>query len=254
MSWRPHPAAGPTDRLVLCYHAVSDSAQTKLRVPAAVLRRQLSSLLDRGYEAVTFQQVVGGSARTRTVAVTFDDAEPSVLRLALPVLAELGLPGTVFVPVDRIGGTGLSWADLSTLAGAGWEIGSHTLTHPRLPDLNEAALERELRGSREVIEDKLGLPCRSIAYPYGEVNARVRAAAARAGFTAGCTTGGTLLVDDPLLFPRVGVDGRDTLLTFRAKTSRAGRASRASALGRPLAVVGRAARSAAGAQFALPHK
>jgi peptidoglycan/xylan/chitin deacetylase (PgdA/CDA1 family) len=251
MSLRPNPAAGPDDRLVLCYHAVSDSAQTTLTVPDALLRRQLVTLLDRGYEAVTFQQAVGGSARTRKVAVTFDDAEPSVLRLALPVLAELGLPGTLFVPVDRIGGAGLSWDDVSALAQAGWEIGSHTLSHPRLPELGEAELERELRGSREAIEDALGLPCHSIAYPYGEVNARVRAAAARAGFTAGCTVGGALRIDDPLVFPRVGIDGRDTLLTFRAKTSRAGRASRASALGRPLAFVGRAARSAAAAQFAL---
>jgi peptidoglycan/xylan/chitin deacetylase (PgdA/CDA1 family) len=185
--------------------------------------------------------------------VTFDDAEPSVLRLALPVLAELGFPGTVFVPVDQVGAA-MSWDDLSDLAEAGWEIGSHTLSHARLIELDEAELERELRGSREAIEDALGLPCRSIAYPYGEVNAPVRAAAVRSGYTAGCTTDGTLSVDDPLVFPRVGIDGRDTLLTFRAKTSRAGRASRASALGRPLELVGRAARSASAAQFTLLHK
>lgn len=245
MSEPSNNGAEPDDRLVLCYHAVSDSARSKLTVPSAALRRQLSTLLARGYEAVTFQQAVGGSARSRKLAVTFDDAEPNVLALALPVLAELGLPGTVFVPVAQVGGVAMSWDDLSALAAAGWEIGSHTLSHPRLPGLDEASLERELRGSREAIENALGRPCRSIAYPYGEVDARVRAAAARAGFSAGCTTDGMVRVGDPLLCLRVGVDGRDSLFTFRVKTSRAGRAFRASALGRPLALLGRAARSSA---------
>ena len=236
-------AAEPDDRLVLCYHAVSDTARSKLQVPSAVLHRQLSALLARGYEAVTFQQAVCDPARSRKLAVTFDDAEPNVLALALPVLAELGLPGTVFVPVAQVGGVAMSWDDLSALAAAGWEIGSHTLSHARLPGLDEASLERELRGSREAIESALGRPCRSIAYPYGEVDARVREAAAHAGYSAGCTTDGVLRVGDPLLSPRVGVDGRDSCFMFRVKTSRAGRTLRASALGTPLGLVGRAARS-----------
>lgn len=245
MPWPTITAAEPDDRLVLCYHAVSDSARSKLTVPSAALRRQLSTLLARGYEAVTFQQAVCDSARSRKLAVTFDDAEPNVLALALPVLAELDLPGTVFVPVAQVGGVAMSWDDLSALAAAGWEIGSHTLSHSRLPGLDEASLERELRGSREAIENALGRPCRSIAYPYGEVDARVRAAAARAGFSAGCTNHGMFRVGDPLLRPRVGVDGRDSLFTFRVKTSRAGRTLRASVLGTPLGLLGRAARSIA---------
>ena len=183
--------------------------------------------------------------------MTFDDAERSVLDRALPVLAELGLTGTVFVPVSRVGSGAMPWDDLLTLALAGWEIGSHTLSHPRLTELDEASLDRELRGSREAIELALGRPCRSIAYPYGDVNARVRAAAARAGFTAGCTIGGTPRPVDPLVFPRVGIDGRDTHLTFRAKTSRVGRASRASVLGGPLEFAGRTARSLATLQSSL---
>lgn len=245
MSRRPHPAAGPDDRLVLCYHGVSNAARSKLTIPSAVLRRQLSSLLARGYEPVTFQEAVCGTARSRAFAVTFDDAEWNVLEHALPTLTELGLPGTVFVPVARVGSTAMSWDALSELARAGWEIGSHTLSHSRLPGLDDATLERELRGSREAIEDALGLPCRSIAYPYGGVDARVRAAAGSAGFSAGCTVGGGLRVADPLLHPRVGVDGRDGFLTFRVKTSREGRALRASVLGSPLALAGRAVRSLA---------
>lgn len=254
MSRLPIAAAEPDDRLVLCYHAVSDTVRTKLTVPSAILNRQLSAVRARGYEPVTFQQAVAGSARSRRLAVTFDDAEPNVLHLALPVLAELGMPGTVFVPVDQVGRRAMSWDDLQTLTEAGWEIGSHTLSHSPLCGLDEASLEHELRGSREAIEDALGRPCRSIAYPYGEVDERVRAAAALAGFVAGCTTSGTLRVADPLLYPRVGVDGRDTLFMFRAKTTRAGRRVQASPLGTPLVLAGRAARWLAARQFVVRQK
>lgn len=224
----------PRDHLALCYHAVSESARTTLIVRVADLRWQLVLLLGQGYEPVTF-----GRAATspKTVAVTFDDGERNVHDLGLPVLAELGVPATVFVPVARIGRTAMSWAELAHLAESGWEIGSHTLTHARLPALDDAALECELRGSREQIEDALGRPCRSIAYPFGDVDERVRAAASRAGYSRGATTSGALDSADALLFPRVGVDGRDGRLAFRLKTSRAGRRLRGSGLGRPAAAV-----------------
>ena len=157
-----------------------------------------------------------------------------MLEHALPVLAGLGLPGTVFAAVGPVGAPGhLDWSDLSVLAEAGWEIGSHTVTHARLVELDDAGLDQELRDSREAIEERLGRPCRSIAYPYGDTDARVRAAAARAGFTAGCTSEGTLR-GDPLDWPRVGVNGDDGLLAFRLKTSLLGRALRGSALDAPL--------------------
>jgi len=246
----PHLRRGSGDRLVLCYHGITTDERALLRVPAGDLRRQLSSLLDRGYAAVTFAEAVSAPSGALTLAVTFDDAEPNVLVLALPVLQELGIPATVFAPVDQVGVRALSWDDLAALAAAGWEIGSHTLSHAHLPELDGTALERELRGSRAAIEDALGRPCRSLAYPFGEVDARVRAAAAAAGFVAGCTTGGSAHAD-PLLCPRVGVDGRDSRLAFRLKTSRAGRALRSSPAGNALARVGRTARAVAAGQSPL---
>jgi peptidoglycan/xylan/chitin deacetylase (PgdA/CDA1 family) len=240
---RPRSAAGLNDRLVLCYHQVSDDSRSTLTVPSAVLRRQLTTLLARGYEPVTLRQAVEGGARAQSLVITFDDADRNVLEHALPVLAELAVLGTVFVPVGYVGGTAMSWDDLALLAAAGWEIGSHSVSHVPLPDLEDAALDRELRGSREAIEDALGIPCSSVAYPYGQVDARVRTAAERAGFVAGCTTDGRFRAGDPLLIPRVGIDGRDSDLMFRIKTSREGRALRGSVLRGPISQAGRAARA-----------
>ena len=69
----------------------------------------------------------------------------------------------------------------------GLDIGSHTRTPPWLPALDDRALERELVESREVIGDLLRAPVRSLAYPTGGWDRRVRAAAARAGYTAAVT-------------------------------------------------------------------
>src|SRR6202022_2573925 len=99
--------------------------------------------------------------------------------LALPILSRLELPGTVFVPTDfpdsgrRLAWPGidqwlggphaaepepLSWAGLRELADLGWEVGSHTRSHPVLTEIDERALAQELEGSREACEAGTGLP------------------------------------------------------------------------------------------------
>lgn len=235
-------AAGVRDRLVLGYHAVSDASSSLLTVRRAELRRQVAELVGRGYAGATFNRAVLDSSPRRRLAVTFDDGERNVLEHGLPVLTELGVPGTVFVVTSLVGAPGaLGWDDLETLAEAGWEVGSHTSTHALLTELDEAAIDAEMRSSREAIEDMLGRPCRSIAYPYGSADSRVRAAAARAGFTAGCTTAGTLR-DDALCWPRVGVHGHDGRILFRLKTSRLGRVLRSTPLSTPLERTGRKVR------------
>jgi peptidoglycan/xylan/chitin deacetylase (PgdA/CDA1 family) len=78
--------------------------------------------------------------------------------------------------------TSVSWKDVRSLAAAGWEIGSHTCTHPHLTRCADANRARELRESRQRCEEELQSPCRSLAYPYGDWNVRVRHAAAQAGY------------------------------------------------------------------------
>ena len=81
------------------------------------------------------------------------------------------------------GGRRDGWNQLAALADEGWEVGSHTIAHQHLPTLSDAELEEELRGSRLQLEAALGSPCRSLAYPYGEVDARVEQAAGEARST-----------------------------------------------------------------------
>jgi peptidoglycan/xylan/chitin deacetylase (PgdA/CDA1 family) len=224
--------------LVLEYHAVSDTWPAPLAVTSSQLRRQLEWLVARGYTGATFSDAVASREAVRTVAVTFDDAYLSVFEHARPILAALGLPGTVFVVTDFAddgrplhwqrsadwrGGPyedelrGMTWSQLAELADSGWEVGSHTRTHPRLTELPDDDLERELRQSRAACEQALGRPCSSLAYPYGDVDARVARAAAEAGYAAAATE--ALGPAEPLMWPRVGIYRADSLARFRLKVS-----------------------------------
>ncbi|HWC07707.1 MAG TPA: polysaccharide deacetylase family protein, partial [Solirubrobacterales bacterium] len=91
----------PADTLVLCYHAVSPSWPSELAVTPEALREQLSSLLAEGYKPVTFSEAaLARGGEEKLVAATFDDAFLSVFEHGRPVLAELGVPATLYVPTN----------------------------------------------------------------------------------------------------------------------------------------------------------
>jgi peptidoglycan/xylan/chitin deacetylase (PgdA/CDA1 family) len=230
-------ARNPARSLVLCYHAVSDEWPSSLAVRPRQLRAHVAHMLGRGYRPATFSAAVSGPGM---FAVTFDDAFASVGSLALPVLRALGVPGTIFVPTAFPDSHGplmwpgleqwsdgphagelrcLGWDELAALADQGWEIGSHTVTHPRLTRLDDARLDVELRESKQTLETRLGRPCSSIAYPYGDEDARVVAAAARAGYAAAGALPDHPHRDELLRWPRVGAYRRDDLRRLATKTS-----------------------------------
>ena len=242
------------DTLVLCYHALSEDWAADLSVTPSAFERQLSSLVERGYRGVAFSDAVAG-VDGRAVAVTFDDAPRSVHRIALPIMEELGLVGTVFAPTAHVGSDepmGWSGVDrwlagpheeellcmdreqLADLVERGWEVGSHTHTHPHLTELDQAGLREELERSRALLEGWLGADCRSLAYPYGDASPAVAAAARAAGYAAAATLDASLKPVDPLLWPRVGVYHGDRHWRFRLKASPAVRRFGAGQLRHPL--------------------
>jgi peptidoglycan/xylan/chitin deacetylase (PgdA/CDA1 family) len=226
--------------LALCYHALSPSWEADLAVRPEAFREQMHALKRQGYRGVTFSEAVLQPASGKRVAITFDDGFVSVDTYARPVLDELGWTATLYVVTDYAEtakplaweGVGqwlttpsapelasLGWPRLRELADAGWEIGSHTTTHPFLTRVSDEDLHRELYDSRLQVEAATGRPCPSIAYPYGDFDERVVAAAAAAGYE----TAGLLPPRWPrataLAFPRAGIYHRDGMAMFRAKSS-----------------------------------
>ncbi|CAN5228687.1 hypothetical protein BH18ACT12_BH18ACT12_03960 [soil metagenome] len=167
--------------LVLCYHAVSPSWDHRLSMEPELLLRQVRTLM-----------------RFRRVVVSFDDAFRSASTV-FPRLRQLGVPVQIFVCTGfaRSGATldiselegddpsalaTMRWEELCSYAEQGITIGSHTVSHARLPTLSEAEINRELSDSKEEIETELGRPCADLAYPYGEHDERVRNAARGVGY------------------------------------------------------------------------
>ncbi|MCW2968312.1 MAG: polysaccharide deacetylase family protein [Solirubrobacteraceae bacterium] len=221
-----------TDTLVLCYHAVSPTWPAALSVTPDAFARQLRMLDRAGYVGATFSDAVMAPPARRTVAITFDDAYRSELALAAPLLQELGWPATVFVPTDHVDAGGpmvwpgidqwvespyvdellpLSWDEVRRLAQEGWEIGSHTCSHPRLTQIQDDQLGDELARSRRRIEEELQAPCTSVAYPYGDVDGRVVAAAREAGYRTGAGLPPHWRPERPMVIPRVGIWHNDRL-------------------------------------------
>lgn len=101
----------------------------------------------------------------------------------------------------------ISVADLIGLHERGHEIGSHTVTHPLLPELDQAALECEVEGARDALDAWLGTSVPGFCYPNGDCDERVVAAVSRAGHRHACTTRDGIHHpgDDPLQIRRVDV-------------------------------------------------
>jgi peptidoglycan/xylan/chitin deacetylase (PgdA/CDA1 family) len=228
-----------TDAIVLCYHALSPTWEADLSTTPERFERQIAMLHARGYRGATFTELVTSPPSGRVVAVTFDDAYRSVIELARPILDHFELPATVFVPTDFIDSeqpmrwTGIdrwldgpherelmpmSWAQLRTLAETGWEIGSHTVTHPHLTRLDDATLKDELTRSKATCEQMIG-SCSSLAYPYGDVDGRVVAATSRAGYRVAAALPSRTHSCEPLEWPRVGIYHKDGDTRFRLKVS-----------------------------------
>jgi peptidoglycan/xylan/chitin deacetylase (PgdA/CDA1 family) len=232
----------PGDTLILCYHAVSPNWPSELAVKPEALRAQLESLLAEGYKPVTFTEAaLAGASEERLFAATFDDAFLSVFEYGRAVLAELGVPGTLYVPTDFpesgvpfplpeaawIGGEHeaelavMDWDQVRQLRDEGWEIGSHTCSHPWLTQTSDEQLREELTRSKSICSEQLGEETRSIAYPYGNHDDRVVAATAAAGYEAACTVPHRFeaFESSPLRYARIDVTRTESARSFRLRTA-----------------------------------
>jgi peptidoglycan/xylan/chitin deacetylase (PgdA/CDA1 family) len=194
---------------ILMYHALSQARTSgfhRWTLSGDRLRSHLDYLSSNGYRTVTIAGLLdryrrGGPAPDeKLVALTFDDAYADFHAVALPLLVRYGLTGTLFVPTGYVGGrsgwmhgegegerTILSWAGLAEIAGCGIEIGAHSHTHPQMDRLTEPEMAKQAVQPKAELEDRLGLPVTTFAYPYGRYDRRVRDAVAAAGYRGACT-------------------------------------------------------------------
>ena len=181
---------------ILTYHSLDDSGSV-ISVSPSAFREHMGSLRDNGFSGIALGRLLDAwegraSLPPRPVVLTFDDAYRNFAEAARPVLEAAGFSATVFAVAGRCGGANdwpgqlagvprlplLSAAELRDLSAAGFEIGSHGLTHAALDGLSAGEAEREVVGSKRALEDAIGGRVEVLAYPYGRTNAGVRGLAA----------------------------------------------------------------------------
>jgi len=225
----------------MCYHSVDAGWESPLAVLPTDFARQCA-WLRRHRSVLATERLVGLLADGRrtprgAVALTFDDGFADFCEHALPALQRHGLPSAMFVvartlddggprradwlrPQPQPGPAVLSREQVLELADRGVELGSHSWAHRDLRTLDEDECVRDLRDSRELLEDLLHRPVTMLAYPYGFHAAHVREAARAAGYRfalalpEGHEGGGRFAV------PRAGVYRRNGITALRVKSSR----------------------------------
>jgi peptidoglycan/xylan/chitin deacetylase (PgdA/CDA1 family) len=225
-------ARRPLPPLVLAYHGV---AAVKVRddpsllfVPPRDVVRHIRRLRRWGYELLGFgamaDRIRNGNA-AGCASLTFDDGFVDNLEQLAPLLDAEGAPATVFVPSGWLGRTHpyapqtrvMTAAEVRELNARGVEIGAHTHSHPDLTTLPYDEAVAELRRGKQELEELLGVPVETLAYPYGRVNEETRRASREAGFVAACRTCGEGNWSDPLDIPRQDMTNASTMLGLRLK-------------------------------------
>lgn len=157
------------------------------------------------------------------IVVTFDDGYADLVGTVAPVLSDRGIPFHCFVTGDRLDAGDRRYLDRAALAELAAVplsgIGAHGWRHAPLDAMRPEERDRDLRASRESLEQVLRRPVDTMSYPFGRVNRDVRDAAERAGFTrAACSTWGFAPpTSDPLLLPRIDLWAGDSPRTVRHK-------------------------------------
>jgi peptidoglycan/xylan/chitin deacetylase (PgdA/CDA1 family) len=240
---------------IFVLHTVS-RADSDMAVSPARLREQLKALTDTGYRCVDFSDVLTASASGTpfahpSFALTFDDGYRSVLEEGLPILEEYKATATLFVTVNLVDKKvappwhssdpallkeyrdhaqqfqPLSWDQLHELARSKRvRIGSHTMNHHLMGRLGDDQLRGELRDSKMILEDRLGVPVNWFAYPfgvktYGAYSDGTEAALRDLGYTASCTSeiGRARVGSGPFLLPRMSLVEHDTGVDACAKAA-----------------------------------
>ena len=218
---------------ILGYHRIA-TAVDSLSVSPARFREQMRAVAESGAEPIRLDRAIEllrSPVPGRYVCVTFDDGYRDNLLAAAPVLAELDIPATIFVPSRIIDGDAsfhwyedpppaLSWNDVGELVAGGLvDVQSHTLTHPLLPQVDAERSYEEIAGSKRAIEAHVPYSLTSFCYPAGLYGAREVEFVRSAGYAAAVTTnpGVNSGGGDLLELRRTLVYGADDMRTFRAK-------------------------------------
>lgn len=228
---------------ILMYHSISYNLFGKshqyyqINTSPGIFSQQMRALHEAGYKTVDPWSCVDGTLESRQneklVAITFDDGYRDFYHDAFPALRRFGFSATIYLATSRIkkapeiyeGAEYLSWNEVREMHTNGIRFGSHTVTHPDLRSLGPDEIDYELGCSKEIIENELGAPITSFAYPYAfpEEDTRfvhyLHDVLENQGYESNVTTilGTAHAKSNRYSLPRLPVNSWDDPLFFRTK-------------------------------------
>jgi peptidoglycan/xylan/chitin deacetylase (PgdA/CDA1 family) len=212
---------------ILMYHVIA-APPAGVALPALFVRpidftAEMDWLAHKNFHAVTLLQVydywhADGSLPQHAIVISFDDGYLSQATHALPELRKLHWPGVLNLKVDAAQKYNLPFWRVRAMIKAGWEIDSHTITHPDLTTVDDRRLWDEVHGSRVDLRHMFHVPVDFFCYPSGRYDTHVIDAVRRAGYLAATTTNYGLAQPASLYtLSRVRINGSDGLVGFEHK-------------------------------------
>ena len=167
---------------ILCYHRFAKVCKSNLCITERTFAKQVEFLKKNGYHTIHLSDLMNflnykTAIPSKSVIITLDDGYRSIYDFAYPLLKRYGYTATLFIYTDFIEASrnALTWDQLRELKAAGFEIGSHSVSHAdltiKLPYENDqtfwSRITQELTTSKKIIDRKLKQDTQFFAYPYG---------------------------------------------------------------------------------------
>lgn len=184
----------PTNAVpILAYHQVGEVDEEIYSVTASQFEEQMKYLKENGYHAISledlFNSYTGKTALPeKPIVITFDDGYEDNYLTALPIMEQYGMSATVFVVPSLIGTTDyLSWQQVADMQKRRTEIGSHTMSHVGMNEINATEQRREAAESKAALERQIRTSIQFFAYPYGQFSAGAQQILKETGYRGACT-------------------------------------------------------------------
>jgi peptidoglycan/xylan/chitin deacetylase (PgdA/CDA1 family) len=201
--------------IILGYHGIVNHVRRPdTQITPQEFEKQMQELKNRGITVISLQDYLAWrrgekNIPPRCAVLTLDDGLKSQYEAGWPILKKFGYPFTMFIYTEGIqgghfgGGQAMTWEQLADMRDNSVDIEAHSKTHQDLrkpydkvtkKHLNsqeyQQFLEDEIVGSKQVLEQKLGIKINCFALPYGFYNDQAKQIAKNAGYEAIFTTYG----------------------------------------------------------------
>lgn len=203
--------------IVLLYHSINTGGHW-LSMSPDLFEKQIKFFKDNGFNFLSLDDLdsLDKVLNSKSVLITFDDGFQDNYIFALPILKKYNVPAVFFIATNYVGVFNekqeflcMDWGQIREIADHQlFTIGAHSLSHKKLDELSDEEAKKEIFESKKIIEEKIGRPIYSFAFPYGRYANRLLKILQAAGFKYNFTTTRKRITTDVDLFeiPRYVVD------------------------------------------------